>query len=192
MRDFKAKSGNIVITPQDETNPWDGDWDIVLKKEDEKIGIVNFKGEKVYGTVPLYVELMPEYRDKKIGRRVISMMVNWAFGFTNIFEVKTLVDEENGMAIHALNAADFVYRDEENKVLEYSITKPKSVWTGAYVVIGTILGVIAGFLFGNAIIGFAAGIVLSVIVGTGLDLKEKRYRESVTGKSDSARSERKR
>lgn len=186
MRDRMTviKSGDVRIIPTNQDDIWQCDWDVRLKKSDVRIGKASFAGEKVYGTVPFYFEIEPEYREKGYGTKVCKMLTNWLFHFTNIFEVEGKVQHENDFAIKTLNASDFVLRYTDKDVDTYSIKKEKTVWTGFYVIVGMILGLAGGFFFGNILLGFVAGVVLSFIVGSGMDLRERKYRESVTGKKD--------
>ena len=135
--DFCLKSDTVTITPSDMENLWESDWIIAFRKgEKEQLGTATFAGEKLLGTVPLNVELMPRYRNRGLGTEIIRMMVNWAFLHKNIFEVVSKVEHENDKGVNALQKAGFVFRGNEGKVETYSIIKRKTAWTGVYAVVG--------------------------------------------------------
>lgn len=186
MKDnFYLKSDMITITPSNREDLWESDWNIAFRKgEKEQIGTATFAGEKLLGTIPLNVELIPKYRNRGLGTEIIRMMVNWAFLHKNIFEVVSRVEHENDKGVNALQKAGFVYRGiDKEKVEIYSIVKPKTVWTGVYLVVGIIVGMLLGIMFNSLWLGFATGIIASLCVGGIMDNQALKYRESVTGKS---------
>ena len=179
------KSSKIVIEPSDGQDLWNADWVISLAKgEKNRIGRASFAGEKELGTVPLQVELLEEYRNQGYGTQAIRMMVDWAFRYPNVYEVKTEADHENDKAVKALGKAGFVYRGENRHMEQYSITKNKSAWTGLYVMIGIFLGILLGIVLSSPKLGLGIGLVVSIATGMVLDNGEKRRREQVTGKKD--------
>ena len=183
--DFCLKSDNVTITPSNMENLWESDWIIAFRKgEKEQLGTASFAGEKVLGTVPLSVELMPRYRNRGLGTEIIRMMVNWAFLHKNIFEVVSKVEHENDKGVNALQKAGFVFRGNEGKVETYSIIKGKTAWTGVYLVVGIFVGLILGIVINSVWLGFVIGLVASLSVGAIMDNNALKYRESVTGKSE--------
>lgn len=182
---FCLKSDTITITPSNMEDLWESDWIIAFRKgEKEQFGTASFAGEKLLGTVPLNVELMPKYRNRGLGTEIIRMMVNWAFQHKNVFEVVSKVEHENDKGVNALQKAGFVFRDYEGKVETYSIIKGKTVWTGVYVVLGIYVGLIFGIVINSVWLGFAIGIGASLCIGVIMDNDASKYRESVTGKRD--------
>ena len=104
---FCLKTDTLTITPSNMEDLWESDWIIALKKgEKEQLGTATFAGVKRLGTVPLYVELLPEYRNRGLGTEIIRMLVNWAFLHKNIFEVVSRAEHENDKGINALEKAD--------------------------------------------------------------------------------------
>lgn len=190
MKDnFCLKSNTVTITPSDMNNVWESDWIIAFRKgEKEQLGTASFAGEKLLGTVPLNVELMPKYRNRGIGTEIIRMMVDWAFLHKNVFEVVSMVEHENDKGVNALQKAGFVFRGNEGKVEIYSIIKSKTAWTGIYAAIGVLVGLILGIVISSVWLGFAIGLGISLCIGVIMDSNALKYRESVTGKSQ--RSER--
>lgn len=183
--DFCLKSDTVTITPSNMENLWESDWIIAFRKgEKEQIGTASFAGEKLLGTVPLSVELMPRYRNRGLGTEIIRMMVNWAFLHKNIFEVVSKVEHENDKGVNALQKAGFVFRGNEGKVETYSIIKRKTAWTGVYAVIGIFVGLILGIVINSVWLGFVIGLIASLSVGAIMDNNALKYRESVTGKSE--------
>lgn len=186
MKDnFCLKSDTLTITPANREDLWESEWNIAFRKDDkEQLGTATFAGEKLLGTVPLHVELMPKYRNRGLGTEIIRMMVNWAFLHKNIFEVVSRVEHENDKGINALQKAGFVYRGiDEGKVETYSIIKAKTTWTGVYLVIGIFVGLLLGIVLNSLWVGFIIGIVASLCVGGIMDNKANKYREDITGKS---------
>lgn len=182
-KDFWLKSDKITITPSNMEDPWESDWIIAFRKGDkEQIGTASFAGEKLLGAVPLKVELVQRYRNQGLGTEVVKMMVNWAFLHPNVYEIVSQVEHENDKGVNALRKAGFVFRDNENNVETYSIVKPKTIWTGIYVVVGIIMGMILGIVLNNVWLGFAIGLVLCLCMGVIKDSNTQKYRESVTGK----------
>ena len=143
---------------------------------------MSFAGEKALGTVPIRIELIQKYRDRGIGTEVIRMMVDWAFLHKNVYEVTAVTEHENDRCINALQKAGFVFRDKVGKEETYSIKKPKSNWTGLYIIIGFITGLILGIVLENSWLGMAMGIVAGVVAGAILDSGIRKDREKVTGK----------
>ena len=182
---FCLKSDTVTITPSNMDDLWESDWIIASRKgEKEQLGTATFAGEKLLGTVPLHVELMPKYRNRGLGTEIIRMMVNWAFLHKNVFEVVSKVEHENDKGVNALQKAGFVYRGIEEKVETYSIIKAKTAWTGAYAVIGVIVGLLLGIVINSVWLGFGIGLCASLSIGAIMDSNALKYRESVTGKSD--------
>ena len=183
--DFCLKSDTVTITPSNMENLWESDWIIAFRKgEKEQLGTATFAGEKLLGTVPLSVELMPRYRNRGLGTEIIRMMVNWAFLHKNIFEVVSKVEHENDKGVNALQKAGFVFRGNEGKVETYSIIKRKTAWTGVYAVVGIFVGLILGIVINSVWLGFVIGLIASLSVGAIMDNNALKYRESVTGKSE--------
>ena len=182
---FCLKSDTITITPTNMENLWESDWIIAFRKgEKEQLGTASFAGEKLFGAVPLNVELMTKYRNRGLGTEVIRMMVNWAFLHKNVFEVVAKVEHENDKGVNALQKAGFVFRSNEGKVETYSIIKSKTVWTGVYAVVGILVGMIFGIVINSVWLGFVIGLGASLCIGTIMDNNDLKYRESVTGKSE--------
>ena len=182
---FCLKSDTVTITPSNMENLWESDWIIAFRKgEKEQLGTATFAGEKLLGTVPLDVELMPKYRNRGLGTEIIRMMVNWAFLHKNVFEVVSKVEHENDKGVKALQKAGFVYRGIEEKVETYSIIKAKTAWTGAYAVVGILVGLLLGIVINSVWLGFGIGLCASLSIGAIMDSNASKYRESVTGKRD--------
>ena len=182
---FCPKSDMITITPSNMEDMWESDWIIAFRKgEKEQLGKATFAGEKLFGAVPLYVELHPEYRNRGLGTEIICMLVNWAFLHKNIFELVSKAEHENDKGVNALQKAGFVYRGTDGEVKTYSIIKGKTAWTGVYVIVGILDGMLLGIVLNNLWIGFVIGIIVSLCIGEIMDNNALKYRESVTGKSE--------
>lgn len=179
------KSETVTITPSNMEDLWESDWIIAFRKGDkEQIGTASFAGEKLSGTVPLNVELLPKYRNRGLGTESIRMMVNWAFQYSNIYEVVSKVEHDNDKGVNALRKAGFIFRSNEDKVETHSITKAKTAWTGAYIFLGIIAGLILGIVLNSVWLGFAIGVTVCLCIGAIMDTNALKYRESVTGKNE--------
>ena len=178
------KGNKVFIKPSNEDNPWEEPWDIyVVDGEKEKVGWVSFAGEKEKGTIPISIEIPNiHYRNRGFGTEALRLMTEFAFYHKNIFEIKTTAEHENSAYIMALQKAGFVYRDGTREIENYSITKQQTSWTGIYLFIGVIAGLIMGFVLNNGYAGLGIGVFIAVIIGGSMDFKEKKYRQSVTGK----------
>jgi len=178
------KGSKVFIKPSNDDNLWEEPWDIyVVDGEKEKVGQVSFAGEKSMGTVPISIEIPDiHYRNRGFGTEALRLMTEWAFYHRNVFEIKTTSEHENSAYIMALQKAGFVYRGGTRFIEDYSIVKQKTSWTGIYLFIGILAGLIMGFVLNNAYAGLGIGVFIAVIIGGSMDFKEKRYRESVTGK----------
>ena len=181
---FILKDRDILIIPRDEEKLWDAPWDIIRNDDEkEKIGIVSFEGEKEMGAVPITIEIFENYyRNRGFATLALRMMTEWAFSFKNVFEIKAVTKHENSAAIAALQKAGFVYRTHEHETEYYSIIKQKTSWTGLYLIIGIVAGLIVGFVFSNQWLSLAVAIIVGLVVGSSLDAKENAYRKSITGK----------
>ncbi|MCI8901181.1 MAG: GNAT family N-acetyltransferase, partial [Lachnospiraceae bacterium] len=103
---FCLKTDTLTITPSNTEDLWESDWIIAFRKgEKEQLGTATFAGVKRLGTVLLYVELLPEYRNRGLGTEIIRMLVNWAFLHKNIFEVVSQAEHENDKGVNALQKA---------------------------------------------------------------------------------------
>lgn len=178
------KGSKVFIQPSVEDNPWEEPWNIYINDDEKRlIGQVSFAGEKAAGCVPISIAI-PDIHDRNrgFGTEALRLMTEWAFYHRNVFEIKTESLHENSGYIMALQKAGFVFRGGTREVEQYSIVKQKTSWTGIYVFIGIIAGLIMGFVFGNAWAGLGIGLFIALVLGTSMDFKEKKYRESIIGK----------
>lgn len=176
-------SSKLTITASDDKDLWNAPWNITLSgKEEKKIGFVTFAGEKVLGAIPIYVELDEEFRNHGYGTEAVAMMTNWAFGFRNIYEIKAETDRENDKAVKVLKKSGFVCRETEGRTERYSLTRPRTAWTGLYLFLGIFLGLILGIVLAHIVTGLVIGVVIGVSMGLSLDVKANKEREKVTGK----------
>lgn len=182
---YVLKSSEVMIVPVDEEKPWDTDWQVVLRNDEERIiGKATFAGEKARGTVPLFVELTEGYRNKGYGTEVICMMVNWAFLHGNVYEVFAVTEHENDKAVYALEKAGFVLRDDDHGIETYSILKEKTYWTGIYLIVGIVLGLALALILDMPWVGMGIGLIVSLLTGMAMDAKAKKERESILGKKE--------
>ena len=178
------KGRKVCVVPDDDNNLWEEPWNIYINDDSkELIGQVSFAGEKTAGCVPISIAIPDVYdRNKGFGTEALRLMTEWAFYHRNVFEIKTESLHENSGYIMALQKAGFVFRGGTREVEQYSIVKQKTSWTGVYLFVGIVAGLIMGFVLNNSWAGLGIGIFIAVILGTSMDFKEKKYRESIIGK----------
>lgn len=175
------KTQRLLIRPQNEGKPWNKAWDILLRKDEEtKIGTVSFEGKKEYGTVPIYMELEEAYRNQGYGTEALKEMVRWAFGFAKVYEIEAVTPHANDKCVHALKKAGFIRRGEESAIETYSIKKPKTEWTGLYVLLGIPIGLTLSIVIGSPAFGFLLGMFGSTLIGVILDSNAAKERDAVT------------
>lgn len=176
---------NLIIYPSNESDLWNSRWIITLKKSDgSQIGWVSFEGNKSLGTIPISIELEPLFRNRGYGTEAIKAMTDWAFNYKNIYEIKVSTSPENDSFIFALEKSGYVIRTYSKVEEVYSIIKPKTSWSGLYIVTGIVIGFILGIVFGNLWLGFLLGVFSCLLFGVSLDIKAKKERESVVGKKE--------
>lgn len=185
----QLKTRTITLVPTDAEKPWDEPWLIHKNYDDEDpgkvIGYISLAGERAKGVVPLTIEIYDKCdRNRGYGTTAIRLMVEWAFCHKSVFEITAVSEHENSSYIMALQKAGFVMRESTRTIENYSIVKQKTSWTGLYMFIGIVVGMIVGFVFDNAYGGVAVGVLLCTIIGSSMDHKEKVYRESITGKKE--------
>lgn len=181
-KNHTIKTKEMIIEPVNDDDIWEGEWIISIKGEEWiQIGKASFAGTKASGTVPIEITLDEKYRNKRYGTKAFKLLVEFAFGFKNIYEVEAVTDSENEKCIYALEKAGFVRRKKEGKVETYSIIKPASTWMGLYIYIGIIIGLVIGIVISSMWIGMVIGIAIGFVIGTVLDNEEKKERERITG-----------
>lgn len=185
---YVIKTKEFLIEPVNPEDIWEGLWSITLRGDEPvKIGTASFAGEKIVGTVPIRVELDEEYRNKKYGTEVFKLMVDFAFGFTNIYEVSAQTELENDKCRYALEKAGFVHRSASHGIEYFSVTKPKSSWLALYLYIGLLVGLALGIILGSVWVGLVIGLVIGLVFGMSMDNVVKKQREKVTGQKGNER-----
>ena len=171
---FPLVTDRLTLTPEDEKNIWTSGWDVRLKekgKDAGTIGSFRFIGAKEDGEIGISVELLPEYRDQGYGSEIFFFMAEFVFRFRNMREITASCPHENNRCIRALDKAGYVYRENRRGTDYYSKKRPKTAWTGLYVVVGVSAGFLLGIVVSNLLMGTAIGVIVGVIVGFLLDKK---------------------
>lgn len=181
------KSKMLIISPSNPEDLWESRWDIYLNakefKEKPLIGWISFAGEKEAGTIPMEIMILdPDNRNKGYGTEAIRIMSDWAFLHKNIFEITAVSEHENSGYIMALQKAGYVLREATRETEYYSITKQGTSWTGLYLAIGIVVGLVLAFILNNGWVGLGIGVFFCLVIGSSMDIKEKKFRESVTGR----------
>ena len=185
---YVIKTKEFLIEPVNPEDIWEGLWSITLRGDEPvKIGTATFAGEKIAGTVPIRVDLDEDYRNKKYGTEVFKLMVDFAFGFSNIYEVSAQTELENDKCRYALEKAGFVHRSASHGVEYFSITKPKSSWLALYLYLGLLVGLALGILISSIWVGLVIGLVIGLAFGMSMDNVVKKQREKVTGQKGNER-----
>lgn len=185
-----VKTKGMLIEPVSEEDLWERPWSIqIIDQEGKKlpIGTISFAGEKQLGEIPVSVELNEKYRNQGYGTQALGLMVDWAFKYSNIYEIKAEAERENDKAIKMLEHNGFIYRSGDRKMEQFSIVKRKTGWLGLYMVIGFVAGIIIGLVIAHPAIGMAIGLLAGFAVGTSLDKTAQAKREAVTGKKENHR-----
>lgn len=181
-KNHTIKTKEMIIEPVNDNDIWEGEWNISIKGEEwVQIGTASFAGEKVNGTVPVEITITDSYRNKGYGTMAYKLLVDFAFGFRNIYEVKAVTESDNDKCVYALEKAGFVRRNKEGRIETYSIIKPPTTWMGLYIYIGIIIGLVIGIVVSSMWIGMVIGLAIGFIIGTALDNEEKKERERITG-----------
>ncbi len=171
---------------------WYADWEIITIDRYDKsrtgVGVIRFEDKPVLGKVVISFEVEERYRDRGYASQALKALTKWLFWRGDVYEVEATVVLENDPAIHALLNAQFIYRRMEHedgvKKEIYSITKPKSSWSGLYLFVGIIAGLTIGILVANILMGIIAGVIAGLGLGVWLDSKNLKKRQDVTGRKD--------
>lgn len=182
---FTIKTKEMIIEPVDESDVWEGEWNIILRADKPvTIGTASFAGEKMLGAVPVSINLEEKYRNQGYGTLAFKLLVDFAFGYKNIYEVYAVAFADNDACISALEKAGFVRREKNGKTETYSIYKPKTVWLGIYIYIGLIAGLVIGIVINMPWVGLIIGLIIGFILGAILDSDENKKREEALGTRD--------
>jgi len=180
---FTIKTKEMIIEPLDESNVWEGEWVIkIIRDKIIEIGKATFAGEKALGTIPLRVDLLEEYQNKGYGTLAFKLLVEFAFGYKNIYEVEAYTVSDNDKCVNALEKAGFVRRKKEGKNETYSVIKPNTTWLGLYIYIGLLAGLVIGIVINIMWAGLVIGLVIGLLIGAIMDGNAKKERERVTGR----------
>lgn len=182
---FTIKTKEMIIEPIDESNIWEGEWVIsIITDKVKEIGRATFAGEKALGTIPIRVDINEEYQCQGYGKQAFKLLVEFAFGYKNIYEVEAYTLSDNDKCINALEKAGFVRRKKEGKNETYSVIKPNTVWLGLYIYIGLIAGILIGIVINIMWAGLVIGLVIGIMLGAIMDSGAKKEREKITGRKD--------
>ena len=160
--------------PNNEKDLWNSEWTISLLDEpDTTVGILRLLKSKVPGEVSISIELDPEFRNHGYGTELFYGMAMFALGPGRMKELFASCKNENRICRRALEKAKFVYRENKDGLDHYSMRKDKSAWTGLYICIGVLGGMILGLLISNLWAGFIIGVLAGLLIGRFLEEKEK-------------------
>lgn len=178
-----------------EEGVWHTYWKVILSLKNEEpvhVGGLYFGGPADRGTLAVSFQIFSDYKNRGYATCALRLLTEWAFAQSGIYKIEAEVEEENDAAIAVLEKNGYVMRDGNRINQSYSIEKPKPTWTGIYAVVGIILGLAFGALFGNAPIGLGIGLVGCLAFGASLDYKVNKEREEITGTKKYSRSRKKR
>lgn len=185
-RKYRIKADDVDIFPvlpeSGEKNIWKIRWEAFQKKDEKKkVGTISFSGEPELGRTGVIVEPEPEFKDSKEMKTALSAMVSWAFNQKKCYELTAEALHEDDAMVYLLQAGGLVYREGTRTVEYYSATKQRTSWTGLYIVIGIISGLILTVVFDSPYIGMPIGIFAGFAVGAIMDQKETAEVVETTG-----------
>ena len=172
---FPVVTDRLLLQPNNEEDFLNGEWTVSLRSEpDKSIGTIGLTRSKVPGEASITVELEPDYRNKGYGSEIFYDMSLFAFGTGKMKELYASCKNENRICERALEKAKFVYRENKDGLDHFSVRKDKSAWTGLYICIGFLGGLILGILISNLVAGMVIGLLAGFLIGRFLDYKDKQ------------------
>lgn len=170
---FPLTTDHLKLQPLNEAELWKGQWSIIpIHGGTDPIGHFEFVGDRNKGELGISVELDENYRNQGYGEEVFYAIAQFVFRIRSINEINAVCDQDNHRCIHALEKAGYIRRDHKDHQYYYSKKKDKSAWTGLYLAIGMIAGMILGLAISNLWIGFGIGILAGFVIGRFLDARE--------------------
>ena len=166
---------HLLLQPNNEEDCLNSEWTVSLREEqDKKIGTFELVRSKVPGEASISVELEPDYRNQGYGSEIFYDMSIFLLSTGRMKELYASCKNENRICKRALEKAKFVYRENKDGLDHYSIKKDKSAWTGFYVCIGFLAGLILGIVLSNLWLGMGIGLLAGFLIGRILDAKENQ------------------
>lgn len=170
---FPLITKHFNIFPEGEGNLLKEKWHVTLNGDDKtNIGSLCFEDGIFNGEVKMNVELDSAYEKSKYIQEIFYSMARFIFQFHEITEVSTECRHENDNRVRGLEKAGYIRRETKDGSDFYSIRKQKTAWTGFYVFIGFIAGLLIGIVVSNLWMGTVAGIVIGAIMGYLMDKKQ--------------------
>lgn len=172
---FPVVTDRLLLQPNNEEDFWNGEWTVSLKSEPDKaIGTLNLTRSKVPGEASVSVELEPDQRNKGYGSEIFYAISLFAFGPAKMKELYASCPNDNRICKRALENAKYIFRENKDGMDHYSVRKDKAAWTGLYVCIGFLGGLILGILISNLVAGMVIGLLAGFLIGRFLDSRENR------------------
>lgn len=172
---FPLVTKHFFISPKNEKNLWGEEWSICFKDGDkENIGSLHFEEAGFHGSVKMFVELDPPFVEERNISEVYYAMSRFIFRFREMREICTFCRHEDDKSVRGLEKAGYVLREFKDGNDYYSITKQKTAWTGAYVIIGMVAGFFIGIMISNLWAGTIAGVLIGTVIGYLMDKREKK------------------
>ena len=172
---YPVVTDHLLLQPNNEEDCLNSEWTVSLREEqDKKIGTFELVRSKVPGEASISVELEPDYRNQGYGSEIFYDMSIFLLSTGRMKELYASCKNENRICKRALEKAKFVYRENKDGLDHYSIKKDKSAWTGFYVCIGFLAGLILGIVLSNLWLGMGIGLLAGFLIGRILDAKENQ------------------
>ena len=172
---FPVVTDRLLLQPNNEEDCLNSEWSVSLREEPDKtIGSFKLTRSKVPGEASISVELEPDYRNQGYGSEIFYDMSIFVFGTGRMKELYASCKDENRICKRALEKAKYVYRENKDGLDHFSVKKDKSAWTGLYVCIGFLAGLILGILISNLWLGMGIGLLAGFLTGWVLDAREKQ------------------
>ena len=163
---------HFLIQPQSVDKLWEEEWSVTLRDDaDKKVGRFHFEEAGIDGEVTLLLDIEPAYQKPSLGAEIYSAIASFVFKFQELKVVRTSCRHEDDDLVHSLEKAGYVRRKNSDGRDFYSITKQKTSWTGLYMILGLVAGLIIGITISNLWVGTFSGIIIGTVIGYLIDKK---------------------
>lgn len=180
LRIYNSMLAGVLCDPNHRL--WHTNWEICLRSNGTTVGEIGFMGPaNGCGEVEIACAILHEYRHKGYAREAVAAMTKWAFQNNDVYYIMAEEARDGMAAERALTKLGFRPTDRfgvEGRYYEIERTFVSQLKTMMS------LGVSFGLLIGAAIMGnITAGVLIGTaagyVVGSVLDVKERKKRENL-------------
>ena len=158
-------------------------WKICLKEQGTEVGTVTFNGPQVKGKVEIGYAVYTQFEGNGYATEAVKTMTAWAFNQKDVYTVVAETEKENLASQKVLAKAEFQPIGLGKKGTQFVKLKAAVSQIGVYMCFGIAIGLSVGRILDNSTVYMSVGIALGVLIGFMLDIKEKKHRAQVEGKS---------